>query len=101
RVRSGPFGLDCSAMTFGMVVHCRPLNLRPGGAWAMNALPTALIYSGSGSRSTLPDAHLLCRVCDSKPKGAACTAPRVCDSKPKGAACTAPFVVCRCVANGP
>src|SRR5262249_16669909 len=33
RVRSGPFGLDCSAaMTFGIVVHCRPLNLRKGGA---------------------------------------------------------------------
>src|SRR5262249_45546555 len=33
RVRSGPFGLDCSAaMTSGIVVHCRPINLRQGGA---------------------------------------------------------------------
>src|SRR5262249_31372499 len=30
RVRSGPFGLDCSAaMTFGMVVHCRPHESAP------------------------------------------------------------------------
>src|SRR5262245_18877929 len=33
RVRSGPFGLDCSAaMTFGIVVHRRPMNLRNGSA---------------------------------------------------------------------
>jgi hypothetical protein len=42
------------------------MNLRPGGAWAMNALPTALIYSGSIFLNA-----------SSKPKGAACTAPFV------------------------
>src|SRR5215813_3589215 len=49
RARSRPFGSDCSAaMTSGIVVHCRPwANLRPDGARAMNALPTALTYSGS------------------------------------------------------